>query len=171
MTPIYIREATAADIDAAMDIFDKARAFMRSCGNSTQWVGGYPSREIIEADVENGSLFVGENPEGKAVAVFAFIIGEDPTYMEIDGKGWLNDRPYGTIHRLGSDGSVKGAFSACLEFCRKRISNIRLDTHAANTVMLGAARKAGFTECGIIHVADGTPRIAFQKDFHTEESL
>ena len=35
--------------------------------------------------------------EGTPCGVFAFIIGDDPTYQVIEDGGWLNDNPYGAI--------------------------------------------------------------------------
>ena len=107
-------------------------------------------------------LLIEEN--GELVGVFAFIIGPDPTYAEIwDGDGWLNDEPYGTIHRIASNGKTKGIFETCVAYCETLIDNIRIDTHADNAPMQHLIRKNGFTRCGIIRIADGTLRTAFHK--------
>jgi maltose O-acetyltransferase len=146
-----------------MSIYESARQFMRSRGNTSQWVNGYPSEELLREDIANGHLFVGCNSTGQILYVFAFIIGDDPTYQEIDGS-WLNDRPYGTIHRLASAGLTNGVFQHCLDYCLTQIDEIRVDTHADNAPMRNAVERAGFKRCGIIYVADGTPRIAYQYD-------
>lgn len=39
--------------------------------------------------------------------------------------------------------------------------NVRVDTHANNTTMQRLIEKSGFKKCGIIHVRDGSPRIAY----------
>ena len=104
-----IRKAEYTDIRRALDIYDSARRFMRSRGNAVQWVNGYPSEELLRADVAAGQLYVMEDAGG-VYAVFAFIIGDDPTYQVIDGA-WLDDgTPYGTLHRLGSDGTPRRAY-------------------------------------------------------------
>ena len=41
------------------------------------------------------------------------------------------------------------------------ISYLRIDTHADNQPMQNAIDSYGFCYCGIIHVADGTPRNAY----------
>lgn len=41
------------------------------------------------------------------VGTFCFIVGEDPTYAVIDNGKWLNDAPYGVIHRMASNGKRK----------------------------------------------------------------
>lgn len=156
-----IRHTDLRDLDKVMDIYDFARKRMRESGNHTQWIDGYPSREVIATDVANGVSYVIES-EGKIEGVFTFIIGDEPTYREIEGK-WLNDRPYGTIHRIASAPGAKGVADDCLEFCKSSGVDIRIDTHADNTPMLGWIAKSGFIYCGIIHVSNGTPRRAFQQ--------
>lgn len=90
--------------------------------------------------------------------------GVDPTYQVIEDGAWLNDTlPYGTIHRLASSGKSKGVASAVIEWCLEHCQSLRADTHADNQIMQHLLEKNGFTRCGIIHVADGTPRIAYQK--------
>ena len=48
---------------------------------------------------------------------------------------------------------------------------MRADTHADNKVMQHLLESEGFTRCGIIHVADGTPRIAYQRMSLTQSQL
>ncbi len=134
---------------------------MRSRGNAVQWVGGYPSRGLIAAGVDSGEQYVCVS-EGEIVATFWFAIASEPTYAEIEGA-WLDDAPYGVMHRLASDGSVKGAGAFCLDWCLEQCGNIRVDTHACNTVMQNLLERLGYTRCGVIFIADGTPRDAFQR--------
>lgn len=159
---ITIRRSTPSDVEAIMRVYDAARRYMRANGNATQWVNGYPQRELVEADIAAGHGFVGLDGRGNIVMAFAFIVGDDPTYSVIEQGAWLNNHPYGTIHRLGSDGSQRGVFEACIDYCRSLMPNLRLDTHAENATMHHCALKAGFVRCGIIYVADGTPRVAYQ---------
>lgn len=160
---IHIRKATTNDVDAIMSCYDAARRYMRETGNHSQWINGYPSRGLVEGDIASGNGYVGETESGEIVMAFAFIIGDDPTYTVIEDGGWLNDSPYGTIHRLGSTGRRKGVLRSCVEYCMSIIGNIRLDTHADNRTMLNAVERLGFTRCGVIYCADGSPRVAFQK--------
>lgn len=158
---ITIRKATSVDLEEILPVYDKARSHMRGSGNMTQWVNGYPSKEDLSRDIAKGNLYVGENENGRIVLAFAFIIGDDPTYREIDGK-WLRDDPYGTIHRIASDGSGRRMLEKSIEFCRSLQPDIRIDTHKDNGPMLQALERAGFVRCGVIICADGTPREAFQ---------
>ena len=42
------------DSPRVMEIYDYARAFMRTNGNVTQWIGGYPSEALIRQEIEDG---------------------------------------------------------------------------------------------------------------------
>lgn len=157
-----IRPATPADLDRLMEIFEAARRFMASTGNPNQWINGYPQRGLIAEEISNGHCYVCENAEGKAIGTFCFVPSPDPNYARIEDGAWLNGAPYHVIHRLASDGSGKGIFKACIAWCASHDSNLRADTHADNKVMQHLLEENGFVRCGIIYVANGTPRIAYQ---------
>ena len=156
-----IRQATVQDIPAILRIYDAARAFMRRSGNMTQWSGGYPSEEIVRADILRGVSYVLENEEGHLHAVFALIPGNDPTYAHIEGA-WRDDSPYATIHRAGSDGTERRTFRAILAFARAQHEHLRADTHADNIPMQNCLQKSGFAYCGIIYLKNGDPRCAYE---------
>ncbi len=158
-----IRKASLADVDRQMLLFDYARAFMRSTGNMHQWTDGYPSREVIEKDIASGNSYVCVDDTNDIVATFCFWQGEDPTYAYIEGGSWLNDAPYGVVHRLAGGGKLKGLGQYCLDWCYEHCPNIRVDTHADNIVMQSLLEKCGYLRCGIIYLANGDPRVAFQK--------
>lgn len=153
-----IRPAMRTDLDEIEKIYAAARRFMVENGNPTQWVDGYPRRELLQEDMDLGKLYVAEK-DHEICGVFVFVIGEDSTYGYIEGGSWRSDTPYGTIHRIASCGS--GVFATALEFCRGKCAHIRVDTHARNMPMQHLLRKHGFSRRGIIYVADGTPRIAY----------
>ena len=157
-----IRRARIEDIETVMSIFRGAIKFMRASGNFEQWSNGYPSREVILQDIESGYLYVEESGDGDISGVFAFILGNDPTYSSIEGS-WLNSKPYGTIHRIASTGQPPKFSDRCFSFCFNFIENLRIDTHQDNLPMRRALDRNGFTYCGVIHLADGSPRLAYQK--------
>lgn len=146
-----------------MAIYASARKFMQEHGNPNQWINGYPSEEYILQEINDKHSFVCEDGEGAIVGTFCFIIGEDPTYAHIENGEWLNDAPYGTIHRIASNGKEKGISERCIQWCYAQHNNIRVDTHRENLIMQHILKKNGFKECGIIYVSNGTPRIAYQK--------
>ena len=157
-----IRPTTYADIEALMAIFALARAQMAADGNPTQWGDEYPAREQLMSDIQRGVSYVVEH-NGQPCATFVFIIGEDPTYAYIEDGNWLDDTlPYGTIHRIASNGERRGIFNTVLHWCSVQCSNIRIDTHQDNKRMIHLIKKANFTHCGIIYTRDNSPRIAYQ---------
>lgn len=158
-----IRKATTQDLDCIMQVIDAARNLMRTNGNHTQWINGYPSAEVIQNDIDQNIGYICWN-DAEIVGYFSFLKGDnpEPTYNIIDDGKWLNNEPYGVIHRLASNGKVKGVAQACFDYCFTQINNIRVDTNNNNLPMQNFFKKYGFTYCGIIYVADGSPRDAFQ---------
>ena len=155
-----IREAGMADLPRILEIYDYARNFMERTGNPNQWKKTNPPRETLEADIQAGNLFVLED-QG-IHGVFAYFTEPDPTYAYIEDGAWLDDSPYGTIHRIAGDGSG-GVFGAALDFATKQNPHVRIDTHEDNKVMRHILQKHGFQRCGIIYLKNGEPRIAFEK--------
>lgn len=155
-----IRKATIKDLDDINKVYEKARKIMVENNNPTQWANNYPYQDVLIDFISRNVLYVIEE-KGRIYASFAFIVGVDPTYINIEGK-WLNDEEYGVIHALGSDGSHKEIFKTVLEFALSQINNIKIDTHEDNLVMRYLLAKFGFKECGIIYVLRGEPRIAYQ---------
>lgn len=158
---LEIRKTQTEDLERIGEIFSVARKYMADNGNPTQWGQDRPSLDLVIDDIAKGNSYV-VTDDGKIVGTFAYIPGIEETYLEIDGA-WIDDAPYGTIHRIASDGSVRGVFDAALDFAQSQGRDVRIDTHKNNATMLHLIRRSGFTECGIIIVDDGTPRIAFQK--------
>lgn len=156
-----IRKATGADAQDILRIYGAARAYMIANGNRSQWLGGYPER-LLDEDIRKGQLYVVCGEDGTAHGCFVFFVGEEPNYRIIERGAWESDAPYGTIHRMGSDGTVKGVFAQALAFCAGQIAHIRADTHEDNVTMQRALEKHGFARRGTIYVEDGTPRIAYE---------
>ena len=157
-----IRRAHPQELDQIMEIYDRARQFMRRSGNLTQWANGYPSRELIEEDMAAGNCYV--LLDGGALAgTFCYLQGKDvePTYAKIDGA-WLDDGPYGVIHRLASAGSARGLTDVCRDWCLARCPSLRADTHRDNLPMQRALERCGFQRCGTVIIQDGTERLAYQ---------
>lgn len=159
---IAIRKTEKNDLDTVMEIYALAKKFMDASGNPTQWKVGHPSRDMIEADIEKGESYVILD-DGVIHGVFMFMQREDPAYSYIEDGAWQNDLPYGTIHRVASDGHIKRMFDKCVEFCRTFTENLRIDTHKDNFTMQNAIARNGFIRCGIVYMAhDGSQRIAYQ---------
>lgn len=160
---MLIRPTTYADIDALLAIFAHARQQMAADGNPTQWGDGYPERSQLLDDIQRNVSYVIEH-KGHICGTFVFILGDDPTYHLIEDGAWLDDiLPYGTIHRIASDGTYKSIFRTVLQWCTTQCPNIRIDTHQDNHRMLHLIEREGFTRCGIIYTRNHSPRIAYQR--------
>ena len=160
---MMIREARPSDMSAIMQVMEAAKKIMRSSGNMHQWGEGYPSETVILSDMEKNGGFVVED-DNKVVAYFAFLPSPEPTYDHIYGGRWLDDvQPYHVIHRIASYPNVHGIFKSIMDFCFSRDANIRIDTHKDNTIMQHNIEKHGFTYCGIIYLASGDERLAYQR--------
>lgn len=149
---MIIRSATHQDLNTILNIYDRARKFMREHGNPEQWGDVYPPNELVKEDIEEKRLYIVEGDDGVAAGVFSYFPDGDPDYDEINGA-WLNDEPYVAIHRIASAGTQRGVFSRILEFCLERASNVKIDTHTQNTVMQAILQKHGFVLCGTISIA------------------
>ena len=157
---MVIERARYEDLDEIQEIYKWARDFMRRTGNPNQWKDNKPILGDLENDIEKGDLYLVKN-EGLLVGAFALIIGEDPTYKVVYGGRWLNDEPYGTIHRIAANGKAKGVFEEAIRFALTKTRNVRIDTHEDNKVMQAKLEKAGFVYCGIIHLMNGDERLAY----------
>lgn len=155
-----IRKSTIADIPQLLRIFKTAREFMAATGNPDQWAPTYPGEALLRDDIESGDSYVMVDG-GSIVATFLLRGGDDPTYAKIRDGAWLNDKPYATIHRIASDGRLKGVLHEALMFALQRYDNVRADTHRDNMVMQKALAKEGFKYCGIIRCWNGSERLAF----------
>ncbi len=161
-----IRKATENDIPAAMELFTAAKGIMRSDGNMTQWEDGYPNEEIVRSDISRGGAHIVEQ-EGRPVGYFALLPSPEPTYSSIGGK-WLDDTaPYFVIHRIASSPESHGVFREIIEYALTVSGNLRIDTHRDNRIMRHVIEKAGFIYCGVIHLEDGSERLAFQMSAYT----
>ena len=157
-----IRQTTMDDLNVILKMYKDARRFMAEHGNPNQWGNNKPSDDVIIDDIKSNRSYVCvEN--NKIAAVFCYMKGPDSTYKVIEEGKWINENPYGVVHRITSTGEFKGAASYAIEFALLKSGNLRIDTHKDNYVMQNLLKKLGFTYCGVIYIDDGTPRLAYQK--------
>ena len=81
--------AVAADLPDILNIYEYARNFMIKNGNPTQWTKDYPGVELLLKDIAKKHLYLCRDALS-VYGVFAFIIGEDPTYRLIENGAWLS---------------------------------------------------------------------------------
>ena len=164
---MMIRRAAIQDLEQIMQIYARAVQYMQASGNPNQWVAGYPSRTLIEEDIARGVSYVVDR-DSVIEAVFSDIEGEDPTYRQIEQGMWHTNGSYGTVHRLASAGRLRGVAGICFSWCAEQAkmhgcSSLRADTHQDNRIMQHLLQKNGFVYCGVIHLANGAPRLAFER--------
>lgn len=161
---MHILTAQMHDLPAVVGILEEAKQIMRETGNVSQWSDDYPSKAMLQRDIEQQAGFLCMH-ENQIVGYFCFQQGDnpDPNYHFIENGAWLNDAPYGVIHRLASNRKVKGIAKVVFAYAFSKINNIRVDTHHNNLPLQNFLKKESFEYCGIIYVSDGSPRDAFQK--------
>ena len=163
---MHIRKSVPEDLQPILIIYQNARLFMSLHGNPNQWgPTNWPPETLVKTDITEGKSYVCIH-RNRIVGTFYFTAGTDiePTYEIIEDGAWLDSSAYGVVHRIASDGSVRGVGKFCLDWAYSQCGHLRIDTHPDNTVMQGLLKKCGFVRCGIIHVEeDPYPRFAFEK--------
>ena len=158
-----IRHARPADLPELLEIFANARRFMAENGNPNQWGDHTPTLEMLEADIAAACSYVCVQ-DGRTVATFFLSTAGEPTYRVIREGAWLDDAPYGVVHRIAAAQQGHGAAAYCLEWCLEQCGNIRIDTHQDNRPMQRLLARLGYTYCGLIDLEEGRgERLAFQK--------
>lgn len=114
---------------------------------------------MITKDIDKMYLCMYEN---QIAAVFYYAIEEDQDYKEIEGQ-WLNDAPYGVVHRVVSAHIVKGACKFILNWAYSQIPNLKMDTGIKNIPMQNLLESCGFKQCGKIVNTQGITCLAYQK--------
>ena len=122
---------------------------------------GYKSINHVGEELCGDHVDVVEE-NGNVVATFMFSLDGEPTYAKIYEGEWLNDAPYGVIHRIAVAEQGRGIIGFCIDECFKHCQNLRIDTHRDNIPMQRALKKFGFSYAGIIHLASGDERLAYE---------
>ena len=153
-----LRLAAESDVPQIARLYDLARASLRDAG-VPQWQDGYPNGEDALSDIRAGHGYVlTENGRVAAFACLAF--GVEPTYNIIE---------YGFLHRVAVDPELKGRGAAGIFFSELKrqakergVKTIRGDTHRLNLPMQRVMAKNGLEPRGVIHVEDGSERLAYE---------
>ena len=161
-----IRHAEARDLARMMALYEHARRFMAEHGNPNQWgPTRWPPEDLLRRDIAQGNSYLCVQGD-RIVGTFFFAMGPDiePTYRRIEDGAWRDPRPYGVVHRLAGDGSVRGTGAFCLDWAYRQCGHLRVDTHGDNRVLQSLLGKLGFVHCGTIYVEeDPYPRLAYEK--------
>ena len=166
---MIIAEAEKSDLPEILNCYMRANEYMHLHGNPDQWPKGYPDEREALPDLQEGRLFVIKD-NNFICGVFSLFYGNDPTYEHIYEGSWFNDKPYVVIHRLESNGRVRGIGRAAINYALTKCSQIRIDTHRDNKTMQNLLDSMGFVYCGKIICHDGTERLAYQYSADNESS-
>ena len=166
---LRFRKGEERDLKRIMELVADAQNWFRGQGID-QWQDGYPTRELILSDILCGENYVVEL-NGVVTATCVISFAGEPTYNEIKGKGWLNDKPYAVVHRIAVSaecrrkGIANEIFHFTEEQCAERgVGDVRIDTHCDNKAMRALLKKMGYTHCGRITLTSGASREAYQKE-------
>ncbi|MFS0781064.1 GNAT family N-acetyltransferase [Bacillus sp. 1P06AnD] len=167
---LEFRKTTDTDIEHVMEIIKQAQEYFKE-NNIDQWQDNYPTSQTIENDILNGNSYVLLD-KGAVAATAVISFDEEPNYKRIYDGQWLSDGKCAVIHRLAVDNTLKGLgisssiFQITEKMClEKGINSIKVDTHEQNRSMQRLLEKNGYMYCGIIYVANGGKRVAFEKLF------
>lgn len=146
-----IRKARQEEIDVIMELISKCVQVMQAAG-SDQWDEGYPNKEVIKLDIEQGTLYVYE--EDQAIAgILVLDENEAEEYQTIQWK--QNQGPHLIMHRLAVHPQIqgKGIATKLIAFAedyakRNGYTSIRLDTYAMNTRALQIYPRLGYDHRG-----------------------
>lgn len=166
------RKTTEEDIEKVMEILEKAKKQIARFGID-QWQDGYPAREDVLKDIENGISYVLVD-EGEIVGTTAFSFEEEEAYKNLVAGQWIiNNERYGVIHRIAVDGEKgkKGYAKELLQNMEEiaksqNVFSIRTDTHEGNNGMKSYLYKNGFKYCGVCkyYTDEGSfDRMVFEK--------
>lgn len=135
--------------------------------NTGQWQKGYPNKETIIADINNGESHV-MIYQDKIVATITIQIGHDDEY-DMNRWRWPSSR-YLIIHRLAVNENMKGLglASHLMQYAEQigreqNVHDFKVDTYQGNLAMQKLLLKLGFISCGTMQLPNEHRRVMFQK--------
>ena len=158
------------NLPSIMGIVKDAQTYL-AAQQIDQWQDGYPNEAILLKDISTQESYIVKNERDVIMGTTMFTTRAEPTYTNIEGS-WItaSSAKYGVIHRMAVGatyrklGVAKFIFSTCEQKLKdSQVASMRIDTHKDNKGMQGLLQKLGYTYCGIIYLADGYKRLAFEK--------
>ena len=166
-----IRKSTRDDVSSLLSLFDEARGTIARLGIN-QWQNGYPSLEVVNEDLSFDRSYA-VTTDGELCGTFVLMDHGEPLYDTIYDGHWRtgdDSQDYVAIHRVAVSVRMrgKGISTAIVNYAAEHAralgrASLRIDTHEGNVVMRRMLEKHGFSLCGIIHLANGDPRVAYEK--------
>jgi GNAT superfamily N-acetyltransferase len=166
-----VRKTEQDDLEALLLLLEEARGTIATLGID-QWQNGYPSREVVKEDIALCRSYA-VTEKGQLSGTFVLVDDGEPTYEKIYDGAWKTNGDslsYTAIHRVAVSVAMrgKGVSTALLDYAASHAralgrASLRIDTHEGNVVMRRMLEKHGFAYCGVIYLADGDPRVAYEK--------
>ena len=144
-------KAEPRHVDPAWSVIDRCRATLAAEGIH-QWDEAYPTRDVVDADVGRGALFILEDDSGRCVASVAL---DDRQADEYRTLAWTTPEPALVVHRLCVDPREQGRGLArrLMDFAEsyaaeRGYASIRLDAYTGNPRSVRLYRRRGYREVG-----------------------
>ena len=132
-----------------------------------QWDKVYPSREVLQADIERGELTIGFAGESPAVI---YVINTDTDEQYANGSWSYSGEKFAVIHRLCVSPAFQnmGIAGRCLDHIEGELRTagveaVKLDVFTENPYALRLYDRHGYTRAGMAHWRKG--------DFYLMEKL
>jgi GNAT superfamily N-acetyltransferase len=154
------------DIERILSIVRSAQLSLRELGID-QWQDGYPRRENIISDIDDGMGWVVVDDYDNAIGYAAIPLTGEEAYLQLQDDDWHTSSRYVVVHRLCVDGTIRRRGVAmqlmnhAITLAREAgLDGFRIDTHRGNIRMLSVIEKLGFKYCGVVRYDSGE-RLAF----------
>lgn len=154
---LRFRKATRSDLDAIEGIYDRTHDAEEAGLTTTGWVRGiYPVREVAEASLARGDMYVAEH-DGRVAATGIINKIQVNVYLDCDWKYKASDDKVCVLHTLAVDPDTRGlgigpAFVGFYEELAKEwgCDVLRIDTNSRNAAARKMYAKLGYTETDIV---------------------
>lgn len=172
-----IRRATREDIDIVMAIVRNAQRALAEL-DIDQWQDGYPEREVIHSDIDQGIGYVECDEHDVPQGYIAIVFDGEPAYQQIASSDWHTANSYVVVHRIcvSDEARRRGTALRLMRYAadlamQRGIYAMRIDTHEGNVRMLSLLEKLGFEYCGKVVYEQSGERVAYDRNFSLDNKL
>lgn len=151
---MLLEKAVQADFAPACALYQTVCADMRAQGNHQWEWGGYPNADLVQGDIDAGTLYV-LRQEGQIVAVAAADTCFEPVYDEVS---WFFGVKPGSFHRFAIAPQAQGQglgrklLMELLDILRGMgCDSLRCDTFCENHRALALYRSLGMRDAGEVY--------------------
>ncbi len=169
---IKVIKANHEDITNVIQIVDACRHAMQHEG-IFQWDKIYPSRSLIEEDIREGSMYIGQD-HGIALGIVSLSEKQEDAYRQVR---WHGSEPALVVHRLcvNPDYQRCGIASQLMDFAenlalQRGYASIRLDAYTGNSKAVTLYERRGYRKAGQVYFPRrALPFYCFEKIFESRE--